>query len=52
LQLVPSNPQPLKGVKVYEVEAAAPIRVGFGEPSPPDQRVDYVEKPPRLGDIV
>jgi hypothetical protein len=30
IELVTSKPQPLKGVKVHEVEAIAPIQEGFG----------------------
>jgi hypothetical protein len=41
LELVLGKPHPLKGVEVHEVEAAAPIHEGFGEPGRPNQRVDF-----------
>jgi hypothetical protein len=52
LELVTSMPQPLKGIKVPEVEATSPVHEGFGESCHPDQRVDYEGKPPHLGDAV
>jgi hypothetical protein len=36
LELVTGKPQPLKCVKVHEVEATTPIHEGFGEPGHPD----------------
>jgi hypothetical protein len=39
-------------IELHEVEATAPIHESFGEPSHPDQRVDYEGKPSRLGYIV
>jgi hypothetical protein len=52
LKLFTGKPQPLKGVKVHEVEATAPINEGFGEPGHPDQQVDYEGKPPWLRVVV
>jgi hypothetical protein len=52
LELVMGKPQPLNGVKVHEVEAAAPIHEGLSEPGPPDQRNDNEGKPPRLRDAI
>jgi hypothetical protein len=49
LELVPGKPQPLKGVKVNEVDVAAPIHEGFGLLGHPDQRVDYEGNHPGLG---
>jgi hypothetical protein len=40
LELVLDEPQSLKGVKVYEVEATAPIHEGLSEPGCPNQRVN------------
>jgi hypothetical protein len=50
--VVTGKPQPFKGAEVHEVEAATPIHVGLGEPSRPNQRVDYEGKPPWLGDPI
>jgi hypothetical protein len=52
LELVPGESQPLKGVEVHEIEAAAPIHEGLSEPSCPDQRVDDEGKPPWLRDAI
>jgi hypothetical protein len=46
------KPHPLEGVKGHEVEAIAPIHEGLGEPSHPDQRVNYEGKPPQLRDAI
>jgi hypothetical protein len=48
LELVTGKPQPLKGVEVHEVEAAASIHEGLSEPGRPDQRVNNEGKPPQL----
>jgi hypothetical protein len=52
LELVTGKPQPLKGVEVHEVEAAASIHEGLSEPGRPDQRVDNEGKSPRFGDAI
>jgi hypothetical protein len=52
LELVMSEPQPLKGIEVHEVEATAHVHEGFGETCHPDQWVDYEGKPSRLGDVI
>jgi hypothetical protein len=39
-------------VKVHGVKATDPIHEGFGEPGHPDQRVNYEQKPHRLGDTI
>jgi hypothetical protein len=52
LELVTGKPQPLEGVEVHEVEATTPIHEGLGEPSRPNQWVDYEGKPPWLWDAI
>jgi hypothetical protein len=52
LELISGKSQSVEGVEVHEVEAAAPIHEGFGEPGHPDQQIDYEEKPSRHGDTV
>jgi hypothetical protein len=52
LELIPGKSQSIKGVEVHEVEAAAPIHEGFGEPGRPDQRINYEGKPFGLGDTI
>jgi hypothetical protein len=52
LELVTGKPQPLKGVEVYEVEAATPIHEGLSEPRHPDQWVNIDGKPSRLRDAI
>jgi hypothetical protein len=49
LELVLGEPQPLKGIEVHEVGAAAPIHEGLGEPGSPDQRADDEGNLPGLG---
>jgi hypothetical protein len=52
LELVTGKPQPLKGVEVHEVKAAAPIHESLSEPGCHDQRIDNEGKPPRLRDAI
>jgi hypothetical protein len=52
LELVTGEPQPLKGVEVHEVEAAASFHEGLSEPGRPDQWVDNEGKPPQLGNAI
>jgi hypothetical protein len=46
LELVLSEPQPLKGIEVHEVEDAAPVHEGLGETGCPNQRLNDEGKPP------
>jgi hypothetical protein len=52
LELLTSKPLPLRGVKVHEVEAAAPVHEGLSELGHPDLWVDNEGKPPRLRDAI
>jgi hypothetical protein len=52
LELVLGKAQHLKGIEVHEVEAAAPVHEGIGEPCCTDQRVNDEGKPPWLGDAI
>jgi hypothetical protein len=46
LELIRGKPQTLKGIKVHEVEAVAPVHEGLGKPGCPGQRVNDEGKPP------
>jgi hypothetical protein len=52
LEFVLGKPQSLKGIEVHEVEAAAPVHEGLGEPGCPDQWVDDEGIPSWLGDAI
>jgi hypothetical protein len=52
LELVTGKTQPLKGVKIHEVEAAAPIHAGLILLGRPDQWVNNEGKPPWLRDAI
>jgi hypothetical protein len=49
LELVTGKPQPLKGVEVHEVEAAAPIHEGLNELGHPDRQIDNEGNLPSFG---
>jgi hypothetical protein len=51
-ELVPCEPQPIKGVEVPEVEATASIHGGLSEPGCPDQRVNNERKHSWLRDAI
>jgi hypothetical protein len=52
LELVPGEPRPLKGVKVHEIKATAPIHEGITESGCPNKWVDNEGGPSRLRDAI
>jgi hypothetical protein len=51
-QLVQPNPQQAQGVRIEDVEAAAPIHQHFGEPGVPDDQVENQWVLARIGDAI